>query len=160
MIIEIRPAAPADVDSIAALNVDVQNIHAAAHPHIFKSVSDGEFAKTYIAEQLSKRDHFFFLANLDGEDVGYIFARIVRRPENAYMHAWNFVYIDQISVKPAHQGKGCGTALIQAVRDLAKEHNIDTIALDFWAFNEKARAFFTRQGFVTFNHRVWMPRTV
>ena len=61
---EIRVASPVDVDSIAALNVDVQNIHAAAHPHIFKSVSDGEFAKAYIAEQLSKPDHFFFLANL------------------------------------------------------------------------------------------------
>ena len=104
--IKIRSATAADAEIIATLNVDVQNLHAEALPHIFKSVSDGEFAKAYIAEQLAKPNHFFFLANLDGEDVGYIFARIVRRPENAYMHAWNFVYIDQISVKPAHQGKG------------------------------------------------------
>ena len=153
---EIRAASPADVDSIAALNVDVQNIHAAAHPHIFKPVSDGEFAKTYLEEQIAKPDSHFFIANLDDEDVGYVFARIVRRAENPYMYAWNSVHIDQISVKPEHQGKGCGTALIQAVRDLAKEQGIDTIILNYWAFNEKACTFFTRQGFVTFNTRAWI----
>lgn len=153
---EIRLASQADVDSIAALNVDVQNVHAAALPHIFKAVSDGAFARAYIAECLTDPNSHFFIASLDGDDIGYIYASIVRRPENAYMHPRELIYIHQISVKPEHQGKGCGDLLIRAVRDLAKQHGIDTIALDFWAFNDKARAFFTRQGFVTYNERAWM----
>ena len=153
---EIRLANTADVESIAALNVDVQNVHAAALPHIFKAVSDGAFARAYVQEQMADPDSHFFIASLDGEYVGYVYARVVRRPENAYMHPWEFVYIDQISVKPDHQSKGCGTLLVKAVCDLAKQHGIETIALDFWAFNEKARAFFARQGFVTFNERAWI----
>jgi GNAT superfamily N-acetyltransferase len=153
---EIRLATMADVEIISALNVDVQNVHAEALPHIFKHVSDPCFAVPYITEQLDDPNNYFYIANIDGEDAGYIFAHVVRRPENAYMHPWNFVYINQISVKPAHQRQGCGAALIQAVRELAREQEITTVALDTWFFNEKAQAFFARQGFVMFNQRMWM----
>lgn len=153
---EIRLATMADVESISALNVDVQNIHAEALPHIFKHVSDPGFAVPYITELMNAPNNYFYIASIDGEDVGYIYARVVRRPESAYMHPWNFVYIDQISVKPAYQGQGCGAALIQAVRDLAKAQGITTVALDTWFFNEKAQAFFAREGFTMFNMRMWM----
>lgn len=152
---DIRLATMADVGALSALNVDVQNVHAAALPHIFKHISDPGFAVPYIAEQLSNPNTYFYIASMDGEDAGYVYARVVRRPENAYMHAWEFVYIDQISVKPAQQGRGCGAALIQAVRDLAREQGITTVALDTWFCNEKAQALFARQGFVMFNERMW-----
>jgi hypothetical protein len=32
----------------------------------------------------------------------------------------------------------------------------DWIALDTWAFNEGAISFFKKQGFVTFNQRMWL----
>ena len=153
---EIRLATMADVEIISALNVDVQNVHAEALPHIFKHVSDPGFAVPYITEQMSNPDNYFFIADINGEDVGYIFAHVTRRAESAYMHPWNFVYINQISVKPAYQGRGCGAALIQAVRDLAREQEITTVAIDTWFFNEKAQAFFAREGFTMFNERMWM----
>ena len=153
---EIRLAMIADVESISALNVDVQNVHAEALPHIFKHVSDPGFAVPYVTEQLSDPNNYFFIASIDGEDVGYIFAHVTRRPDSAYMHPWNFVYINQISVKPAYQGQGCGAALIQAVGDLAREQGITTVAIDTWFFNAKAQAFFAREGFTMFNERMWM----
>lgn len=156
MSMEIRLALQTDVNSISALNVDVQNIHAEALPHIFKHVSDPGFAVPYITEQLSDPNNYFFIASINGEDAGYIFAHVVRRPENAYMHPWNYVYINQISVKPVYQQHGCGAALIQAVRELAKEQGITTVAIDTWFFNEKAQAFFANQGFTMFNQRMWM----
>lgn len=153
---EIRLATIADVKSISALNVDVQNVHAEALPHIFKHVSEPGFAVPYVTEQLSDPNNYFFVASIDDEDVGYIFAHVTRRSESAYMHPWNFVYINQISVKPAYQGRGCGAALIQAVRDLAREQGITTVAIDTWFFNEKAQAFFAHEGFAMFNMRMWM----
>ena len=47
---EIRLANLADVDAISTLNVDVQNVHAEALPHIFKHISDPDFAEPYITE--------------------------------------------------------------------------------------------------------------
>jgi len=87
--------------------------------------------------------------------VGYVFARLVRRTGNEYMRPWSLVYIDQIAVKSSHQRRGCGSALIQAVRDLADEFAIETIALDTWAFNESAQAFFAKQGFTTYKMQMW-----
>lgn len=153
---EVRLATLADVESISALNMDVQNIHAEALPHIFKHISDPGFAVPYVTEQMNQPDNYFFIANINGEDVGYIFAHVTRRPDSAYMHPWNFVYINQISVKPAYQGRGCGAALIQAVRDLAREQGITTVAIDTWFFNEKAQTFFAHEGFTMFNMRMWM----
>ena len=152
----IRLATVADVGVLSALNVDVQNIHAEAMPHIFKHVSDPGFAVPYITEQLNDPNNYFYIASIDGEEAGYIYARVVRRPENAYMHPWNYVYIDQISVKPAYRRHGCGAALIQAVRELAKEQAITTVAIDTWFFNKKAQTFFANQGFTIFNQRMWM----
>jgi ribosomal protein S18 acetylase RimI-like enzyme len=153
---DVRLATIADIETIAALNVEVQNLHAEAHPHIFKSVMDGAFAIDYISEQMRMLNHYFYVVNLEGEDVGYVFGRVVRRPESAYMYAWNMIYIDQIAVKSTARGKGCGTRLIQAVRELAMEQGIETVALDTWNFNEGAQAFFAKQGFTTFNLRMWM----
>ncbi len=153
---DIRLATMIDVEVISALNVDVQNVHAAALPHIFKHVTDPSFAVPYITEQMNDPNNYFYIASMDGEDVGYIFAHIMRRLDSAYMHPWNYVYINQISVKPAYQGQGCGAALTQAVCDLAREQGITTVALDTWFFNEKAQAFFARQGLVMFNERMWM----
>lgn len=153
---DVRLATLADAEIISTLNVDVQNVHAAALPHIFKHISDPDFAVPYVTEQLGDPNNYFYIANIDGEDAGYIYTRVVRRPENAYMHPWNYVYIDQIAVKPAYQRHGCGAALIQAVRELAKEQGITTVAIDTWFFNEKAQAFFASQGFTMFNQRMWM----
>jgi GNAT superfamily N-acetyltransferase len=56
------------------------------------------------------------------------------------------VYIDQIAVKPRIRG-WAAAALIQAVRESGKSGADWTVALDTWAFNDKAQAFFARQGF-------------
>jgi GNAT superfamily N-acetyltransferase len=156
MAMKIRLATPADVAIISALNVDVQNVHAEALPHIFKYVADPGFAVPYYTELLNDANNYIFIASIDCEDVGYVYARVIRRPDNAYKHPRDMVYIDQISVKPAYQRHGCGAALIQTVRELAREQGITTVAIDTWFFNEKAQAFFASQGFSMFNIRMWM----
>jgi ribosomal protein S18 acetylase RimI-like enzyme len=153
---KIRKATLEDAGILSALNADVQRLHADALPHLFKQPKNGSFALQFMREQLSDPCNYFFIVNLDGEDIGYIFARVEDRPENPYTHAWHYVYIDQISVKPAYQKMGCGKRLIEEVVRLAKEVGADWIALDTWAFNEGAISFFKKQGFVTFNQRMWL----
>lgn len=153
---EIRLATVKDAEAISALNVDVQKIHADALPHIFKYPSSASFSASFIAERLADPDNYFFIGHLNNENIGYVYAQIVRRPENAFRYPMKYILIDQISIKPVYQGKGYGERLIQEVRTLAKDNGIDTIALNVWSFNEKARAFFARQGFATFNERMWL----
>jgi ribosomal protein S18 acetylase RimI-like enzyme len=153
---EIRKATSKDAASLSALSVDVQKIHADAQPHIFKQPADDTFAVAYMLEQLADPASHFFIATLNGEDIGYILARIVTRPENPFVYGWQYLYIDQISVKPAYQRTGCGRRLLAEVLVLAAENDIDTIALDVWSFNQQAQSFFKKQGFTPFNERLWL----
>jgi ribosomal protein S18 acetylase RimI-like enzyme len=155
---EIRKATTADAATLSALNVVVQKIHADAQPHIFKQPADDTFAVAYMLEQLADPASHFFMATLNGEDIGYILARIVKRPENPFMVARQYLYIDQIAVKPAHQRTGCGQRLLAEVLALAAENEIDTIALDVWSFNQQAQSFFKKQGFTLFNERMWLTQ--
>ena len=152
---QIRRAAIEDAETLSRLNVDVQRLHAQALPQLFKTPESDGFALQFMREHLSDPHNYFFIARLDGEDIGYVFARLIDRPENPFMHAWKYITIDQISVQPAHQGQGCGSQLMEQVRTLARDEGIPTIALDTWSFNREAQDFFIRQGFDTFNLRMW-----
>ena len=73
--------------------------------------------------------------------------------------AMDSVYIHQMSLKPEYQSQGYGKKLMEAVKDLAKEKGISTIALDVWSFNSQARSFYQKQGFVNYNERMWLELT-
>lgn len=152
---KIRKATLEDAESLSALNVDVQKIHADALPKIFKQPSNDLFAVDFMRERLTELFNYFFIASENGKDVGYIYARIIDRPENPFTFAWKYLYIDQFSVSPEFQRKGCGKLLLSEIYKLARENRIETIALDTWSFNEQALAFFRKQGFATFNQRMW-----
>ena len=153
---QIRRANLKDAGILSTLNADVQRLHADALPHLFKQPERDAFALQFMREQLPDPNNYFFIGSLDGEDIGYIFTRVIDRPENPYTYAWHYVYIDQISVKPAYQNKGFGKLLIQEVVRLAEEVGADWTGLDSWTFNEVAIAFFEKQGFSTFNQRMWL----
>ena len=157
---EIRRATRGDALNLSVLNVDVQVLHANALPHIFKQPISDTFALQFMLDRLDDPLNYFFIGHLDGTDIGYIYARIVDRPENPFMHAWKYLYIDQISIKPDHQGKGFGTQLLEAIRQVARDEGIITIALDTWSFNQQAGSFFKKQGFVPFNLRMWVSNEV
>jgi diamine N-acetyltransferase len=150
----IRKATAADAACISRLNTDVQKLHADALPHLFKQPSATTFPPAAVVELMADPNHRFFLAEVDGAAIGYAWAEIRRRPEDAAQFARNSVLIHHISVTPAHQGHGHGERLMAAVKALAKAEEISTLLLDHWSFNRAARAFFEGQGFVPFNYRL------
>lgn len=103
---EIRRAKIEDAAILSALSVDVQRLHAQALPARFKQPQSDDYALQFMQEHLAEPLSCFFIARQDGEDIGYIWARIVDRPENEFTLAWKYIYIDQISVKPAYHRKG------------------------------------------------------
>ena len=153
---QIRRATEQDAQTISLLNADVHQLHAAALPQWFKQPSSETFPEAKVQALLAEPKNFFFIASEAGEAVGYLFAEVVERPEDSMRQRRDWVYIHQISVKPAYQQHGHGERLIAAAKALAQERGIPTVALDVWAFNDKAHTFFERQGFSVFNYRMWM----
>jgi ribosomal protein S18 acetylase RimI-like enzyme len=153
--IEIRRATNKDAQTLSALNVHVQEIHADAYPKLFKQPSSPSFAVPFMQRQLIDPFNLFYIASLEDVDIGYIFARIVERPENLMMYAWKYIYIEHISITPQYQRKGYGQQLLEEVTRYAKGQGIETIALDVWGFNQQSQSFFEKNGFEPYNHKLW-----
>ncbi len=151
----IRKAEERDVETLTALNADVQDVHAAALPWLFKRPGPDTFPPAEIADLLRRAENLLFIAEVDGAAAGYAFAEIIRRYETPFCHAYDTVYLHHISVRPEHRRHGVGTALLGAVRAAAAESGVALVELDVWTFNEAARAFFRRHGFAISNERLW-----
>ncbi len=152
---QIRLATQEDAEIISALNMDVQKIHAEALPHLFKPPTQDAFPPTQIREWLETPGHYIYLGYLEGQAIGYIYAEVRQQPETSWRYALESIYIHHICLKAEYQTKGHGAELMEAVKVLAQEKGIKTLALDVWSFNIKAKAFFHKQGFVIYNERMW-----
>ena len=152
---QVRLATINDAEFISLLNADVQKLHADALPHLFKPPSNETFSASTVIKLLNEPNSYFFIGYIEGQAIGYIYAEIRSVPETTSRYAMTQVYIHHISISPRYQHKGYGERLIQAVKALAHDKGITTIALDVWSFNTNARAFFAKQGFTVFNERLW-----
>jgi ribosomal protein S18 acetylase RimI-like enzyme len=155
MSFEVRVATTDDAPAIALLNADVQGVHADALPWRFKQPGPDTFTAADAAAVIARPDHVTLLAQADGAPAGYIVAEIVRRADTAQHHAHSMIYVHHISVRPAVRRRGIGRALLDAVKQHGESLGITTLALDAWAFNESALAFFKRYGLVPYNVRLW-----
>src|SRR4029079_14883811 len=137
----VRRAVALDAETLSSLNADVQAVHAAALPWRFKPPGPDTFPPQAAAAVLALPDNLIFIAEADGQPVGYAWAEIMRRPETSFHYAYEMIYLHHIRVRPTHRRLGVGAKLIESVRAAAREINISQIALDVWTFNEDARAF-------------------
>ncbi len=151
---KIRRATVQDAPILAALIQDVQRLHANALPDFFKQPEQITSFVEDFRQWMQGSDTTIFIAEVDNTPAGYIYAEVVRRDETPFTYPRIMVYIEQISVKPVYQGKGCGRALVEAVFDLARAEGISQVGLDTWAFNTEAHKFFARMGFAFLSHRM------
>ena len=114
-----------------------------------------DFAVAFFAEMLIDPLTRIFIAEEDGQALGCVLCKLVERAENPFTVAIRYLLVDQISVRPAAQGKGVRKVLIKQAEVLARELNVSRIQLDSWTFNTNAHAFFEKMGFKKFNYRFW-----
>jgi ribosomal protein S18 acetylase RimI-like enzyme len=151
----IRSATSIDSAILSHLCTDVQGLHAHHYPSVFKKPQSDDFAVAFFAEMLADLMVTIFIAEEDGNAIGYILCKLMDRPENPFTFATRYLLVDQISVRPAARGQGVGAALMGRAEVLAQELGVQRIQLDSWDFNVEAHRFFERLGFQKFNFRFW-----
>ena len=151
----IRQGTSTDAFCLSSLCKDVQRLHAAHHPDVFIMPQSEDFALSFFEAMLADPTVRIFIAEEDGEEVGYILCKLVERPANPFTVAMRSLLIDQISVRPTARRRGVGEALMHQAERLANDWHVTRIQLDSWDFNLEAHAFFERMGFQKFNFRFW-----
>jgi ribosomal protein S18 acetylase RimI-like enzyme len=106
-------------------------------------ISDAHHAPERIAAELADTNHMAFVAErADGAIVGYAMAG---------MDAAGNVTLDRLHINPSEYGSGLAADLLHAV--LAAHAGIPSIALEVLDGNDRAVAFYRKQGFEVVERR-------
>src|SRR5687768_17476782 len=108
----IKITSTKDAKLIAQLNEEVQNLHAAMHPEIFKQHNAAAMEQS-IEVMLHDPNAFCYVASEENVPIGYILILIKEIQENAFHYGFRKVYIDQICVLSEHRKAGVGKLLLQ-----------------------------------------------
>lgn len=149
----IRFARKEDYEAINALRAPVCALHSNGYPALFKPV----FAKDHqerVLKMMEDPEQDVLVAEENGQLLGFAMVEYIKREETNSIYAVHEAHIVEIGVDETSQGKGIGTALIQAVKDAAKVRGCRSVQLDVWEFNKSALRFYEKLGFVTLRRKM------
>ena len=107
----VRQAGPADVDAVAPL-FD-------AYRQFYQQPSDPALARAFLAERLARSESVIFLAERDGQAVGFVqlyplFSSTAARPRRLWL-------LNDLFVSPSARGGGVARALMDRALRLGEE---------------------------------------
>ena len=149
----VRFARKEDYEAINALRAPVCALHSNGYPALFKPV----FAKDHqerVLKMMEDPEQDVLVAEENGQLLGFAMVEYIKREETNSIYAVHEAHIVEIGADETSQGKGIGTALIQAVKDAAKVRGCRSVQLDVWEFNKGALRFYEKLGFVTLRRKM------
>jgi ribosomal protein S18 acetylase RimI-like enzyme len=143
---KIRYAEESDLPRLCELHAELNRLHAAARPDIFRPGTETETAERLLA-MLRDPDTDVLAAEEDGALCGFAAVKLAARPESAVTREMRDMHIKEICVTRASRRRGVASALIWQIRCLAREKRCERLELSLWTFNADAAAFYKALGF-------------
>ena len=151
----VRFAKEDELDRINELRKQVNDLHVAGKPEVFRPGFSREL-QDYIFEIWSDPEKEIAVAELDGVIVGFAILHHINKPENPYMVERDYLDINEFGVDEAYRRRGAAAAMIDFIRDHAKKKGFHRIELNMWEFNQGALAFYEAAGFSTYRRYMEM----
>ena len=142
----IRRALVGDAPALARLNAFIHDLHVTNNPAYFKPAVLDDVA-AWFRHLLEKPTTWVWIAETDGEAVGYVAALVREQAENAFGRLRRWVEIDQIGVRADQRRKGLARALADVVLEASAAEDIRDVELSCWVFNVGAQEAFRKLGF-------------
>lgn len=143
----IRLAGPDDTAVLATLNAAVHDWHVAAYPERFVANPNPVGLAQFFADTIARPGSQIALCERGGEALGFIWIEISERPASALKKPHKQLYVHMLAVVERVRRQGVATALMDWAGERASAQDVDAIALDHWADNAAASAFYAAQGF-------------
>lgn len=151
----VRFAKETELERVNELRKQVNELHAAGRPDIFKPGFSKEL-QDHVFAIWNDPDQKIVVAERDGVLCGVAVLHHIRKPENPFMYETDFLGIDEFCVDEAYRRTGVATELIAFIRLYAKSEGFDRIELNMWEFNGDALAFYEAVGFTTYRRYLEM----
>jgi len=142
----VRFAQEKDLNRINELRKQVNDIHVAAHPDVFKA-GFGRELQDFARVLLTGENSDILVAEREGILCGMACVDYVRKPETPYGMGRSFYHIQEIAVDKSFRRQGVAKELFEFMKEDAKKRLIDKIELSVWSFNESAIEFYESVGF-------------
>lgn len=143
--INIRSAELRDIPALGRLLYEVHKVHSDVRPDLFKA-GTRKYTDGQLEEILQSGERPVFVAEQDGQVVGYAFCIPKQFVGDRSMTDVRTLYIDDLCVDEAARGKHIGTKLYGFVLDFAKRRGYYNVTLNVWADNKAAVKFYEKIG--------------
>ena len=153
--VEVRWARESELERVNELRMQVNAIHVAGKPEVFKPGFPEEL-RNYIYTIHEDPEQFIVVAEKDGTICGFAVLHHINKPENPFMKERDFLDIDEFCVDEAFRRQGIASEMIAFIREFAKEKGFHRIELNMWEFNQDALAFYEAAGFRTYRRYMEM----
>lgn len=151
--IRIRPATPDDRDFMFD---QAQRLAAVAelpwHAEHDVLAFQHRYMKAAFARPASETASFI-AEDETSQRLGYVYAEA----STDFVTLEPCAYVTVLAVTAAAEGQGVAARLMQAAEDWARQQGFRLICLDVFANNQRARAFYARQGYLDDSLRLTKP---
>ena len=145
----VRFAREDDLDRVNVLRRQVNDLHVAGKPEVFRPGFCDEL-RDYIHVIREDPQKEIVVAEVNGSVCGFAVLNHIVRPENPFMFERDFLDIDEFGVDESCRRMGVAAAMIRFIRNYAREKGYLRLELNMWEFNRGALAFYEAAGFKTY----------
>ena len=153
--VAVRFAREEELDRINELRKQVNDLHVAGKPEVFKPGFRGEL-RDYIREIWRDPAKKIAVAEREGTVVGFAVLNHITRPENPFMFERDYLDVDEFGVDEGFRRQGVASAMVRFILDFAREKGFGRLELNMWEFNRGALAFYETAGFTTYRRYMEM----
>ena len=145
--VTIRPATPADLPALGRLGAALVRLHYGFDPDRFMAAGPGteEGYAWFLGRELKGKDSVVFVADRDGQIVGYVYGVLEPRDWTELRDAAGFIS-DVVVDEPARRS-GIAARLVETAAAWLEEHGAPRIMLWTAEKNEPAQRLFEQLGF-------------
>ena len=141
----IRPGRREDAAEAARLWMQSAEEHTAYDPIYATSPGAERVMRRFLTDLAGSNHSFLFVAEYAGRTVGFISSELQEGSPTFQAKTW--ASVDDVFVEPDHRNLGVGRALLERVKEWAKERGADGVSLQVAAANERGRKFYEVLGF-------------
>lgn len=145
----VRFAEEKDLERVNEIRAQVNGIHAAGRPDIFKPGFCQEL-RDRAGELLRDENSDILVAERDGLICGMAGVEYLVRAESAYCRERRSYYVTEFGVDEAYRRRGVGRELLEFMKKDAQKRGFSRMELDAWTFNQSALDFYEAVGFRVF----------
>jgi ribosomal protein S18 acetylase RimI-like enzyme len=149
MIITLREATEADIDTLAALG---RSTYTETYRHLPENDNENMdlyfeqvFTPQVILSAITDPNITYRLAVVNGEVAGYL--KVIRYRTEKSIALEKVCNIDKVYVRKAFHGQGIGKLLLEKAFEIAQTEGFEAIWLSVWQVNKNAVEFYQKFGF-------------